>query len=253
MTPERERRPFFSTRFRRSLAFAGIVWAVAASFIAFEIALRRAADVMFSRPSLAPSFALSRATRESRSCAVGAGERAAVPASSPAATEVRVGAWLMGVKLGRDALARQYASVDREVLDRARAETEALGRALGVPVPAVFTPQHLAQANTEFVAFVEGDPSGTARQLAASHFPRVCHLYKLGALWGYASLVRPSLPGERAIFAPELRHHALEAGLPPALWAPMIDAPPRRATASEIAEASMALTERVTEALQRTP
>jgi hypothetical protein len=252
VTSQRTRPPFLSTRLGRISAFAGIVWAVAGSFIALELAARRGLDVLLARPDLAPSFALSRVTRESRTCAVQAGERAAVPVQAPSPAAVQFNSWLMGLKVGRDALARQYGSVDRGVLAEARREIRTIARGLGVPPPAVFTPHRSAQANTEFIAFVEDDPSGTARHLTG-HSPRTCHLFKLGALWGYASLVRPALPGERPIFAAEIRHHALEAGLPPPLWTPMIERTPRGAPASQIAEASMALTQRVTDALQRAP
>jgi hypothetical protein len=244
--------PLLSTRRGRAIAFVGIVWAVAGSFIALELAARRGLEVILARPDLAPSLALSRTTRESRTCAVQAGERAAVPGQTPSPAAVQFSTWRMGLTVGRDALTRQYASADRGALAQARAEAKAIARGLGVPTPAVFTPHRMAQATTEFIAFVEDDPSGTARQLATGHSPRACHLYKLGALWGYASLVRPSLAGERPIFAAEIRHHALEAGLPPALWTPMVERTPRGATASAIAEASTALTQRVTDALQRT-
>jgi hypothetical protein len=253
VTSVRARSWFRSTRLGRAAAFAGIVWAVAGSFVALEIAARRGLDVLLARPDLAPSFALSRVTRESRTCAVQAGERQAVPVRAPSPAAVQFNTWLMGLKVGRDALARQHGSVDRGVLAEARREIRSIALSLGVPPPGVFTPHRGAQATTEFVAFVEDDASGTARQLATGHSPRTCHLFKLGALWGYAALVRPSVPGERAIFGAEIRHHALEAGLPPPLWTPMVERAPRGAPASQIAEASMALTQRVTDALQRTP
>jgi hypothetical protein len=242
-----------STRLGRAVAFAGIVWAVALSFVGFELVLQRGMDLLLARPSLAPSLALSRAAREARTCVAGSGDHAAVPADLASSREARLGAWLLGLKLGRDALARQYPSVDRDTLAAGRADAETLAQRLGVPVWSPFTPRHAAAANTEFIAFVESDPSGTARQLATAYQPGLCHLYKLGALWGYASLVRPALAGDRAPFAAELRHHALEAGLPAALWAPMLEGPPRRAPAPEIAAASAALTQRVSDALMRPP
>jgi hypothetical protein len=244
---------FLTTRLGRAIAFAALVWGVAASFIAFELLLQGGLELILARPALAPSLALSRATREAKTCSVGPANRAAGPRSPVSSGEARFRAWLLGLKLGRDALARQYPSVDRDLLARARADAEALALGLSVPLWPVFTPRRTIETNTEFLGFVEADPGSTARQLAAVHQPSACHLYKLGALWGYATLVRSSLPGERALFGPELRHHALEAGLPAALWMPMVEGAPRGATASEIDKGSAAITQRVSEALARIP
>ena len=89
-------------------------------------------------------------------------------------------------------------------------DVETLANTLGVPVPQPFVPRQLADANTEFIEFVESDANETARALARKHSSEACHLFKLGACWGYANAVRPFVPGERAIFAAEIRHHARE-------------------------------------------
>ena len=52
-------------------------------------------------------------------------------------------------------------------------------------LPEPFTPEQIANANTEFIAFVkQGGAIETARQLAARHSPRAGELFKLGAFWG---------------------------------------------------------------------
>jgi hypothetical protein len=234
-------------RLRSFLWFVGIVWAVAASFIGFELIALHAGDLLLGQPSRLGGLALSKTIRESRTCVVdGSG---ATPSGSP---EARASAWLMGLKIGRDALARQYASVDRALLGSALDEVDALARSLGVPTPSAFTPRQVAHANTEFPAFVAADTSETARQLALRHSPQACQLYKLGAMWGYAMLVRPLLPGERAVYAAEIRLYAGAAGLPELLWEPMIERTRGNASYDEIAKEANALTGRVTEHLGST-
>lgn len=93
---------------------------------------------------------------------------------------------------------------------------------------------------------LESNSNETARSLALKHSPEVCHLFKLGTLWGYASLVRPSLPGERAIFAAEIRHHAKSATLDGSLWQPMTESTKASATKEEIFRADAAVTEGLT-------
>lgn len=214
-----------------------LVWGVAATFVGFDLVFMR---VMGS------FMGVSKPTVGSQTCVVEVG-----PAAKSPSSEVLVGAWLLGLASGRDALARQYDSVDRETLARHIAEVAPIAESLGVPPSAIFVPQHVANANLEFIAFVEGDPSGTARRLAVRHGAQPCHLYKLGAFWGYASLVRPSLPGTRTIFGPEISHHAGEASLPPGVWRPLLEAPPADDSYREIGQDSIVLTQRVTLHLQR--
>ena len=123
---------------------------------------------------------------------------------------------------------------------------------LRVPPPQTFVPRHVADANTEFIAFVESSSNATARELSSTYSSDACHVFKLGALWGYASLVRPSLPGERAIFAAEIRHHAKDA-LPEILWQPLTERPASSASAEQIVRADAASTERLTRHLGNLP
>ena len=119
-----------------------------------------------------------------------------------------MGAWLLGLSLGREALLRQHARGNVQVLDELGVGRSSLADRLGVPAPAVFRAEQMANANIEFVAFVEQDSGGTAHDLAATFSPQACELFKLGAFWGYSEMIRPALPGERAVFAMEIRHHA---------------------------------------------
>jgi hypothetical protein len=233
------------------VVFVAIVWAVALSFIAFELVFLTGTDFLMARPALFGSLGLSAATRASQTCEVDPEPRPAATASAVSPAEARFGAWLIGLKVGRDALARQYSSVDRALLAQALQDAQKIAGMLSVPAPAIFVPQHTAGANTEFVAFIERDASQTARQLALMQSAEACYLYKLAAFWGYATLVRASLPGERALFAAEIRHYAQRAGLPATLWSPLIEPTPARASATAINQESEALTKGVSAHLGR--
>ena len=82
--------------------------------------------------------------------------------------------------------------------------------------------KHVAAANTEFVAYVESDADATAGAFATRFSPDACRLFKLEALWGYASMARPSLPGEPDVFSSEVRRHARDV-MPAELWQPMLE------------------------------
>lgn len=231
-------------RLRKALAFVAIVWAIAATFVAFEIAAVSTTSLVSMFPDLFGRVALSRETTESTTCVVL--EQEQLPARPEAAAPTTLtGSWLLGVGLGRDAVIRQVIS-SREFLDRSGSSVRQLALALGAPVPSLFVPRQLANANREFVSFVEADDRGTAHALAVKYSPRACQLYKLGAVWGYSEMVRPSLRGERAVFALEINHYARQVGLPEPLWKPMLDPTPGEAANDEVIAQTEALTNNVT-------
>ena len=234
-----------AARLRKAIAFVAIVWGVATTFVAFEIVSLRGMDLALSYPSGFGDVALSRVVTQSMSCVVAPGD---TPDQAPSTADVngRAGAWLLGLTLGRDAVFRQYAEPSSQFLAELTTTSRTLAERLEVPPPAVFRPQQMANANTEFVAFVEQDASGTAHQIAEGVSPNACELFKLGALWGYSEMVRPSLPGERAVFAMEIRYHALRAGVPEALWHPMLQRTAANATAEGVIAQMTALTQAVT-------
>ena len=97
------------------------------------------------------------------------------------------------------------------------------------------------------MAFVEqGGAAETARQLAATHSPRACELFKLGAVWGYTEMVRPLLPGERTVFEMEIRYYATRADVPEPLWSPMLQVTAADAKREDIIASTETLTDGVT-------
>ena len=236
----------FASRVRHLIAFVAIVWGIAATFVAFEVVSSSAVDVALSNPGLFGDLMLSRTVTQSTSCAAPAGSEPP-PSTTISEAEARVGPWQLGVSLGRDALFRQYAGSNRQTLEQLAKGRDDLAARLSVASPEPFTPEQIANANTEFVAFVEqGGAAETARQLAARHSPRACELFKLGAFWGYSEMVRPMLPGERTVFGMEIRHHAMRADVPAPLWSPMLELTGADARREDIIAATETLTDAVT-------
>jgi len=234
------------SRLRKVVAFVSIVWGVAATFIAFEIVSLSGMDLALSYPAVFGSIALSPTVTQSTTCVVDPGNTPELPRSTAGESDGRAGAWILGLDLGRDAVFRQYAESNSPFLAELAAGSSEMADRLGVPPPAVFRPGQIANANTEFVAFVEQDASETAHRIAERVSPQACELFKLGALWGYSEMVRPSLPGERAVFAMEIRFHALRADVPEPLWSPMLQRTPANSKPEEVLAQMTTLTRGVT-------
>jgi hypothetical protein len=228
------------------VAFVAIVWGVGTTFVAFEILALGAADLMAYHPRIFGDIALFQTVSESTSCVVGADEAAGPQGPAVEPSRASAGAWLLGVSLGRDALFRQYPGAETSILDQLENDRRTLAQALGVPPPPIFRVRQAANATIEFVAFVEQDPGGTAHGLALATSPKACELFKLGALWGYSEMIRPSLPGERAVFAKEIRHHARRAAVPEPLWSPMLQRLPANMKSDEVIAQLNALTSGIT-------
>jgi hypothetical protein len=237
-------------RIRRAFAFVAIVWAVAATFVAFEIAALSATSVALAFPGLFGQLFLPEAITKSVTCVVSASERSGAQPEQ-AASEVLTRSWLLGVSVGRDAVARQWTSVNPQLLEASATGTRELASRLAAPAPALFVPRQLAMANSEFVLFVESDRTRTAHQLAVKYSSRACELYKFGAVWGYSTMVRPAMPGERAVFAAEIHYYARRLALPEPLWESMLERTPRDATTDQLITETTALTNGMTSYLMR--
>jgi hypothetical protein len=249
----RTARPFVS-RARHVIVFIAIVWGVAATFIATEVASLSAVDLALSYPALFGDLMLSRTVAESTSCVVAAGSERPPVSTAINEADARVGPWLLGLSLGRDAVFRQYAPSNRQVPEQLAKGRDDLAARLSVPSPDPFMPDRLVNANIEFLAFIEnGEAAETARRLAATHSPRACELFKLGAAWGYSEMVRPLLPGEPAVFAMEIRHYASRTGVPEALWSPMLQVTAADAKREDIIASTEVMTDRLTQYLAGAP
>jgi hypothetical protein len=109
-----------------------------------------------------------------------------------------------------------------------------------------FPVQDAVDPNSAFMMAVEADPDRTARGIALNRAEHACHLYKLGAYWGYAMMIRIALPGERSAFAVEIDHHATRAGLPRELWQRAIDRTASDAHAEDLVAETIQITDAIT-------
>ena len=97
---ERPRPRSLTTRLKHAALFVAIVWAVAASFVAFDLLALSATDAMLAYPEALGDLALPQAIQQSTACTVGPGE-AAGQAGPLAAPDARADAWMLGVQYTR--------------------------------------------------------------------------------------------------------------------------------------------------------
>jgi hypothetical protein len=252
--------PSFLHRVKRVGAFLAIVWGVAASFVVFDMLFVFGAGRLIRAGGPFESLALSSALQSSEVCGAAGGDANA--ASAGASTVVRARAWALGVQMGiHTRAALILADRDdgppkeraRESVAARRRWVEEIADALKVPSPGVFTPQNPTTTNIDFVPFVEGATNQTGRALATSYGRDACELYKMGAYWGFSTLVRAALPGEANIMAVEITYYARRLEIPETLWRPMVDPTPADASGDALATEADAATDRIIRYLQTTP
>jgi hypothetical protein len=242
----------------RAATFVAIVWAIAASFVVFDLVALGGFGLLLDT-SAGRELALSDTVRNSRSCLpLG-------PPTAPAVSNADASAWVLGLMAGTHALTSrwvpdvssgtpgaqrpQWQVLAEQRATQAAANVEKLAADLKVPKPAAFHGGKRGNANTAYMIMVEEDPTETARRIAENYGEANCHLYKLGAYWGYAAEVRIALPGERSIFGLEIEYHARKARLPEELWAPALRATASDATTDELVRETGAMTLAVTQHL----
>lgn len=216
---ERPRPRSLRTRLKHASLFVAIVWALAGSFVAFELLFVSATDAALANPVALGGMALPEATQQSTACKVGQDE-AAGQAGPLAGPDAKADAWILGVRFGSDT---QSGVPGRDSTNaQSVSEVERLAGRLAVPVPGAFSPGQVANANTEFVTHVEADASGTAHRLAVMYSPEACQVYKLGALWGYTMWIRVREPGRRTAMAIPINYYGRQLGLPEPLTRAMV-------------------------------
>lgn len=163
--------------------------------------------------------------------------RASAAADARLGAAHRVAAWRLGLQVGEAAqsvgLALTQPALWQQRLAAAQAQVLAAGhdQTLGVAPAALIAPRQWADFSN-LPRLVESDANGLAARIEAAASPRHRHLYQAGALLGgHAWALRQGL-ASTAPAAPEAiaRHLAL-AGLPRALWLPLL-APPQGGSAA---------------------
>jgi hypothetical protein len=234
------------TRLKHASLFVAIVWALAGSFVAFDLLFLSATDAALAKPEALGDLALPEATQQSTACKVGQDE--ATGQSGPlAAADAKADAWMLGVRFGSDT---QSGAPSRDPTNaQSVSEVERLAARLAVPVPGAFSARQIANAHTEFVTHVEADASGTAHRLAVRYSPEACQLYKLGAFWGYTMWIRVGVPGKRTAMAIPINYYGRQAGLPEPLTRAMVTPASADTSRADRAAEAIALTEAVTKHL----
>ena len=247
---ERPRPRSRSTRLKHAALFVAIVWALAASFVAFDLLSLSFSDAILANPGTLGDLALSRATQQSTACKVSPGE-ATGQAGPLAAPEAKADAWMLGVHFGSDT--QSGVSCRGRTNAESVSEVERLADRLSVPAPNPFAARQIANAHEEFVAHVEADTGGTAHRLAVKYSPETCQLYKLGAFWGYAMWIRVALPGARSAMAIPINYYGRHAGVPEPLTKAMITPASADGSRADRAAEAIALTGAVTKHLAGAP
>ncbi len=204
-------------RLRGVAIFVAIIWAIAASFIAFDL-LAVAGGGWVG----AFDLALPAAAQRSTVCNVADETKTGSP-------ETQAAAWLLGIQAGF--LARTAATSEdlqgdalraatRQIAAEARSAAEQLSARLQVPVPETYVPVNIVNAIVEFGQFIETSPYPTPEALAAAYGRRTCEIYKLGAYSGYSLLVR--LPGTVNPYEVQVRYYARRLNIPDSMWQPIV-------------------------------
>jgi hypothetical protein len=244
-------------RVKRVGAFLAIVWSVAASFVVFDMLFVFGAGRLIQAGGPFESLSLPAALQSSEVCG---GQAEAANADTRRAPEVvRARAWALGVQTGIHARAALILAdrdegpakeLARESVAARRRFVDDIAAALKVPGPGRFTPDNPTTANIDFVPFIEGPGNQTGRALATAYGRDACELYKMGAYWGFSTLVRAALPGEPNIMAVEIIYYARRLEIPEALWRPMVDPTPADASGEALATEADAATDRMIRYLQ---
>jgi hypothetical protein len=239
---ERPRPRSLRTRLKHASLFVAIVWALAGSFVAFDLLFLSATDSALANPAALGDRALPEATQQSTACEVTPGE-AANQAGPLAAPDAKADAWMLGVHFGSDT---QSGGPSRDSTNpQPVSEVERLAARLAVPLPGAFSARLIANAHAEFVTHVEADASGTAHRLAVSYSPEACRIYKLGAFWGYTMWIRVGVPGRRTAMAIPINYYGRQAGLPEQLTRAMVTPASADTSRADRAAEAIALTEAV--------
>jgi hypothetical protein len=236
-----------ASRLKHAVMFAVTVWALAASFVAFELLGFAFTRVMVANPEQAGDLLVSAATLQSSACDVAVNE-AAGQAGALGEREAKADAWMLGVHFGSDTQSAAQRAPGSTL--QGNGEVERLSTELAVPAPRAFSAQNFASAHDEFVTHVEADAGGTAHRLAVSYSPEACRLFKLGAFWGYTMRIRVTLPGTSTVMSIPINYYARQVAMPEALTRAMITPMAAGGSRADRAAEAIALTEAVTRHLK---
>jgi hypothetical protein len=241
------------SRVRGLILFLAIVWSIALVFLLLEHGSQELVDWAFRSGTITADLGMPRASAEAAAKCT-----AAVRASAGSEQQVLEGeslrqarfiAWKMGYAFGFAIGLGQAGAIDEAQRKESLNALDPMSQSLGVPVP---SPPALISSVTglpEYGQLIEDDWSCTATFLDKRYGARVGHIYKLGALTGFAVVYRIACPQCGVLFTPQIRHHGKEAGLPEEAWQAITELPPDDPSVDERQKKAMALVEQVEQAL----
>lgn len=227
--------------------FVGIVWSIALAFVALEYATSRFLDWGYNSGTIPDTYALPTPSAEAvaKCAAVVAapddGRRPVLEAET--FRQHRFMAWKMGFGFGFAVGLERAGAIDQAQLNASLDAIMPLGQALHVPTPVLPASGSAAGAIADFGQRVEDDTACTAVFLAHRYDSSFGHLYKLGALIGFGTVYRTLCVPCGALFVPQIRYHAKDAGLPEHLWHAFTEPPPNGPSTEERQKNAMALVE----------
>jgi hypothetical protein len=212
---------------RRPALFVAIVWSLALAFLILDTVTYRLIDWGYRSALISDEYGMPTPSHEAvATCAARVQNSTATSSTVATPQQARLVAWKMGTGFGFAVALERAGAIDAAKRQEAVNEIGPLGQMLLVPTPIPPPSGPSAGALPEYGQLVEDDEACTSAFLAHRYGPPVSHLYKLGALTGFAVVYRTICPQCGALFIAQVRHHAKEAGLPAESWGPFTQAPP---------------------------
>jgi hypothetical protein len=242
------------TRMRGLFLFLAIVWSIALAFLLLEHGSQELVDWAFRSGTIAADIGMPRASSEAKGkCAAAMQASTGSPRQqldTDSLRRIKVMTWKMGYGFGF-----AVALGDAEMIDQARRDEllngiAAISQGLHVPSPSAPPLVRSVTAIPDYGQWIEDDPSCTATFLEHRHGARLSHVYRLGTVIGFAAVYRIACPQCGVLFAPQIRHHATEAGLPDEAWQTFTQLPLEEPSVEERKKKTMAMVEQIELSLQ---
>jgi hypothetical protein len=228
-------------RFRSLTLFIAIVWSIALAFLILDTVTYRLIDWGYRSAIISDEYGMPTPSREAvATCAAHVQNSTGASSTAVTSQQARLVAWEMGTGFGFAVALERAGAIDGAKRQEAVNEIAPLAQVLNAPTPIPPPSGPSAGAIPEYGQFIEDDQACTSAFLGHRYGLPVSHLYKLGALTGFAVVYHTVCPQCGALFVPQIRHHAKQAGLPEESWRPFTQTPPNDESAEGRRQKAMA-------------
>lgn len=241
-------------RVRGLILFVAIVWSIALAFLLVEKGSQQLLDWSLRSGLMPAELGMPRASQDHLAACTArlqaSGEPDTPTKDSGSIRQARLIAWKMGYGFGFTVGLGEAGALTESQRTESLSTIEPISQALHIPapVPPPFGPS--VTALPDYGQLVEDDPSCTAAVLERRYGAPVGHVYRLGAVVGFAVVYRTLCPQCGALYVPQIRHHAREASLPEVLWHPFTQPPPDGLTSDARQAEVLAMARRIEQALE---